>query len=101
MNVLPTVTSDFLVRLRKIDRRYLTVRDILVLYAIIHKPGQMGIEITNKLGLPERSSIASNLLRLEREGYIEDRRPVRSKANPAILHPTQKGIDFWEEIKPS
>lgn len=80
--------------------RALTVRDVLVLFAIIRQPGLSGIDITNKLGLRDRSAVASNLLRLEREGYIEDRREVRSKANPAILHPTQKGIDFWDEIKP-
>lgn len=100
MSELSSVTSDFLVKLRKMDKRGLTVRDVLVLYCVIHQPGQSGIEVTTKLGLPERSSIASNLLRLEREGYLEDRREVRSKANPAILHPTQRGIDFWNEIKP-
>lgn len=97
---IPSVTSAFLVRLRKIDLRSLTVRDVLVLYVIITHPGCSGIEITNKIGLPDRSAIASCLLRLEREGYIEDHREVRSKANPAVLHPTQKGLDFWDEIKP-
>lgn len=100
MTDIPSVTADFLVRLRKVDRRSLTVRDVLVLYAIMRQPGTSGIEVTNKLGLPDRSAVASNLLRLEREGYIEDRREVRSKANPAILHPTQKGLEFWDEIKP-
>lgn len=100
MSDIPSVTSDFLVRLRKVDRRSLTVRDVLVLYAIMRHPGTSGIEVTNKLGLPDRSAVASNLLRLEREGYIEDRREVRSKANPAILHPTQKGLEFWDDIKP-
>lgn len=94
------VTIDFLVRLRKIDKRVLTVRDVLVLYTVIEKPGISGIDITTKLGLPLRSSIASNLLRLEREGYIQDHREVRSKANPAILHPTTRGLEFWDEIKP-
>lgn len=93
-------TIDFLVKLRKMDKRMLTVRDILVLYVIIETPGCSGIDITNKLGLPERSSIASNLLRLEREGYIEDRRQVRSKAVSAILHPQPRGLEFWDEIKP-
>lgn len=100
MAEIPSQTAQFLVRLRKVDLRGLTVRDVLVLYAIIRQPSISGIEVTNKLGLPDRSAIASNLLRLEREGYIEDRREVRSKANPAILHPTQRGLDFWEEIKP-
>lgn len=97
---LPSLTADFLVRLRKVDKRGLTVRDVLILYVIITCPGCSGIEVTNKLGLPDRSAVASNLLRLEREGYTVDRREVRSKANPAILHPTQRGLDFWNEIKP-
>ena len=95
-----TSTSDFLVRLRKIDMRTLTVRDVLVLYAIIKNPGASGIEISSKLGFKDRSSVACNLLRLEREGYIEDRREVRNKANPAVLHALAPGIAFWEEIKP-
>lgn len=93
-------TVGFLVRLRKIDKRTLTVRDVLVLYTIIEHPGISGIAITHKLGLRDRSVVANNLLRLEREGYITDHREVRSKANPAILHPTQRGLEFWEEIKP-
>jgi DNA-binding MarR family transcriptional regulator len=97
---LPSVILDFLVRLRKIDRRTLTVRDVLVLYAIIENPGIAGVDIAHKLGLPDRSSIASNIMRLEREGYIEDRREEHRKANPAILHVLQKGLEFWNEIKP-
>lgn len=97
---LPNGTLDFLVRLRKIDMRTLTVRDVLVLFAVIENPGIAGNDVATKLGLDNRSSIASNLLRLEREGYIEDRRELRRKANPAILHPTSEGVAFWEEIKP-
>jgi DNA-binding MarR family transcriptional regulator len=97
---LPTGTLDFLVRLRKIDKRSLTARDVLVLFAIIETPGSSGLEISLKLGLPDRSSLGSGLVRLEREGYIEDRREVRRKAHPAVLHATAKGLDFWDEIKP-
>lgn len=96
----PNVTLDFLVKLRKVDKRSLTVRDVLVLYAIIQQPGTCGIDISTKLGLSDRSAIASNLMRLERVGFITDHREVRSKANPAILHPTKSGIEFWDEIKP-
>ena len=92
--------ARFLVKLRKIDKRSLTVRDVLVLYAIMQQPGISGIDISKKLGFADRSSVATNLLRLEREGYISDHREVRSKANPAILHPTDLGIAFWNEIKP-
>ena len=94
------VTADFLVNLRKIDKRHLTVRDILILYVIIQKPGSSGIEISTKLGIKDRSAIASNLRRLEREGYIEDRRETRTKAVSAILHPLSAGLEFWNEIKP-
>lgn len=94
------VTVDFLVRLRKIDKHTLTVRDVLVLYAIIENPGMAGNEVSAKLGLDNRSSIASNLQRLQREGYIEDHRKVRRKANPAVLHALPAGIALWDEIKP-
>lgn len=97
---LPNVTVEFLSRLRKIDLRSLTNRDVLVLYAIIQQPGQSGLEISTKLGIPDRSGIASNIWRLIREGYIEDRRTEHKKAVPAILHPLQRGLEFWDEIKP-
>jgi DNA-binding MarR family transcriptional regulator len=100
MTQISSLTEAFLVKLRKMDLRGLTVRDVLVLYYIIGHPSCSGIEISKALGLPDRSALASNLLRLEREGYIEDRREVRSKANPAILHPLQRGLEFWDEIKP-
>jgi DNA-binding MarR family transcriptional regulator len=92
--------AHFLVKLRKIDKRGLTARDVLILYTIIQQPGISGIDISTKLGLSDRSAVASNLLRMEREGYIVDHREVRSKANAAILHPTPKGLEFWEELKP-
>lgn len=94
----PNVT--FLSKLRKIDLRTLTVRDVLVLYAIIKRPGIAGVELAHTLGFTDRSSIASNVLRLEREGFIDDRRLERRKATPAIFHPTQKGLEFWDDIKP-
>lgn len=99
-NAFPTGTLEFLLRLRKIDKHTLTVRDVLVLYCVMENPGIAGNEIANKLGLENRSSIASNLLRLAREGYIEDHRIVRRKANPTIMHILPKGLSFWDEIKP-
>lgn len=97
---LPSGTLDFLVKLRRIDQRTLTVRDVLVLYAVKENPGIDGVSLAHKLGLPDRSSIASNVHRLEREGYIEDRREQHRKANPAIFHVLPKGLEFWDEIKP-
>jgi DNA-binding MarR family transcriptional regulator len=94
------VTFDFLVSLRKVDKRGLTVRDILILYVVITTPGISGVEVTAKLGIKDRSAIASNLRRLERESYIEDRREEQRKAVPAVLHVLPKGLEFWDEIKP-
>jgi DNA-binding MarR family transcriptional regulator len=96
----PSPTADFLVRLRKIDKQVLTMRDVLVLYAVLRSPGISGVEISKKLGFPNRSSISSNVTRLIREGYIEDHREERRKANPTMLHATAAGRAFWDEIKP-
>jgi DNA-binding MarR family transcriptional regulator len=100
MNEERNVTVDFLINLRKIDKRSLTVRDILILYVVMENPGISGIDITKKLGIKDRSAIASNLRRLERESYIEDRREIRSKAVPTMLHVLPRGVEFWNEIKP-
>ncbi len=97
--ISPNVT-DFLVRLRKVDLKGLTVRDVLVLYAVMTNPGASGMEITTKLGIKERSLISSNLSRLERHGFIEDRRSDRLKAVPGMLYVLPAGLEFWNEIKP-
>jgi DNA-binding MarR family transcriptional regulator len=99
-SMYPNVSQDFLVQLRKIDLRSLTVRDVLVLYVVMKSPGLSGVDVANKLGIADRSSIASNIQRLEREGYIEDRRIERRKAIPAVLHIKPAGVAFWDEIKP-
>jgi DNA-binding MarR family transcriptional regulator len=99
MSMSPNVT-DFLIRLRKVDLRGLTVRDVLVLYAIMGNPGSSGLDIAHKLGIKDRSAIASNLTRLERQGLIEDRREERKKAVPGVLHVMPAGVAFWDEIKP-
>lgn len=96
----PSATADFLIRLRKIDKRTLTIRDVPVLYVIIKSPGISGVEIANKLGFKDRSAISTNVTRLVREGYIEDRREVRRKANPASFHALPLGLEFWDDIKP-
>lgn len=98
--ILPNVNVAFLVRLRKIDKHTLTARDVLVLYTVMENPGISGVEISNKLGYANRSSISSNVTRLIRDGYLEDHREERRKANPALLHATTAGIAFWDEIKP-
>lgn len=92
--------STFLVKLRKADKLGLTLRDILVLYAIMQTPGASGLDIATKLGIKDRSAISSNLARLERCGFIEDRREEHGRAIPAILHALPAGVAFWDEIKP-
>lgn len=96
----PSVTASFLIRLRKIDKQMLTMRDVLVLYTVMRHPGISGVEIAHKLGFENRSSISSNVNRLIRDGYLEDHRAQRRKANPAVLHATPAGCAFWDEIKP-
>lgn len=93
-------TAEFLVRLRKIDMRGLTHRDAIILYTVIRYPGISGVEIVDKLGLNNRSGIASNINRLIRCHFIEDRRDMPRKAAPAVLHALPAGVAFWDEIKP-
>ena len=99
-NMIPGATGAFLIRLRKIDMHGLTIRDPIILYAIIVSPGISGMEIVKKIGLKDHSSVALNIQRLIRCGFIEDRREMARKAAPAILHPLPAGIAFWDEIKP-
>jgi DNA-binding MarR family transcriptional regulator len=93
-------TIDFLVRLRIADKRGLTLRDILVLYAVMTNPGISGVEIMNKIGLENRSGVQTNIMRLLREGYMEDRRIRHRKAEPVRLYILPLGTEFWNQIKP-
>lgn len=95
-NISPNVT--FLMRLRKIDKAHLTVRDVLILYTIIAKPGINGNDITKTIGMAERSSLQSCFARLERVGFIEDRRERWGKAVPTIFHPLPAGREFWADL---
>ena len=91
---------DFLTRIKALDVSGFTPRDVLVLYAIIQKPGCSGIEVCNAIGVENHANIRCNLQRLQRFGLIEDKRTIGAKAVPSILLPLQKGIDFWESLKP-
>lgn len=97
-----TPEMEFLVRLRKIDRANMKVRDIILLYTIINNPGISGIDIAHKLGIPERSHIQHALIKLEALELIEDRRPEkdRRKANPAQFYALSKGLALWNDLKP-
>jgi DNA-binding MarR family transcriptional regulator len=94
--------AQFLIRLRTIDKADLKARDVIILYAVITNPGIHGKDLAHKLGIVNRSNIQHAIYKLEAVGLIEDRREVRSRSkfNPAILHPTAKGIELWDSLKP-
>lgn len=94
----PTVT--FLMILKKMDKARLTVRDALVIYIVMTDPGIDGLGVAKKLNFEHRSSVTSNVARLILEGLIEDRREKRGQAISSILHITDKGRAFWDDIKP-
>lgn len=94
-----SLTVGMLVRFRKIDKAGLTVRDMLLLYAIISNPSVNGWEAAKLIGIPDRSSVQLCLARLMKRGFIEDRRDAEAKGVPNILHPLPAGIEFWNEIK--
>lgn len=89
-----------MVRLRRIDRQRLTVRDIIILWAIRNNPGVMGRELATKLGYKSRSNVQEGIARLLRAKFIEDRRPVQDHMTPNDLHITSAGQDFLEEVVP-
>lgn len=93
---------DFLARLKALDNSGFTPRDVLVLYTIIQKPGSSGIEVCQAIGVENHGNIRCNLQRMQRFGLIEDKRPLdaRSQSIPSVLVPLQKGIDFWQSLKP-
>lgn len=96
-----TQTPDnvpFLLRLHKMDKMRLTTRDVLILFAIISKPGINGKDISEAIGVKFRSGCRHGFVRLERMGFIEDCRKTTGKAVPAIFRATDAGRAFWEEL---
>lgn len=91
---------DFLIRLRKMDKRGLSARDVLLLYTIIANPGIHGQDAVNKIGGVNRSGIQHCLMRLIREGLIEDRRLEARRAQPNRLYALPAGVEFWNDLKP-
>lgn len=94
--------AEFLIAMHRINQLGLKARDIVILYMIIAYPGINGKDLSIKLNLPARSQVQDCLYKLERMGYIIDKRPPekRRKANPAILEVTGKGLALWKELKP-
>lgn len=84
--------------LRGIDRKGLTVRDGVVLKAVLDYPGCCGQDIQLRLGFANRSAVAGNLHRLIKRGLVEDRRTREAQAVPSIYHPTDAGIVFWHDL---
>lgn len=91
-------TVEFMAKLRKIDRSGLKVRDVLVLWAIRGNPGMMGRELATKLGYESRSNVQDCFARLERHGFIEDRRPTKDQQTPNDLHIVDAGRAFLASI---
>lgn len=96
---MSSAVIDFLLKLKVIDRRGLTARDILGLYIVIHNPGINGLDFARALNIENRSAVSSNIQRLITNGFIEDRRRRLRKAEPNILHVLPAGLDFWNELK--
>lgn len=93
-------TKDFLIRLRRIDRQGLKVRDILVLWAISREAGMMGREVAMKLGYKSRSNIQDGVKRLLIVEFIEDRRPYKNQMTPNDLHILPAGEKFLADVVP-
>lgn len=96
-------TVDFMIRLKKIDRSGLKVRDVIVLWFIAREPGMMGRELSDKLGFQYRSHIQDGLQRLMTRKFIEDRRPVDGnlQQTPNDFHILPAGEEFLAEIVPA
>lgn len=97
-NDLSSPTVTFLLRLSKIDKSGLTVRDVIVLYAVMSKPGINGNDVTKMIGHEDRSGLQAGFERLMRHGLIEDRRERWGKAVPTIFHALPAGVKFWEDL---
>lgn len=92
--------TDFMIRLHKIGKAGLVLRDPIVLYYIKHNPGTNGISMSRALGLGNRSTIQDNVKRLERLGMIEDRRAVKDFRHANILHITPAGEALLDDVLP-
>lgn len=93
-------TLKFLMTLTRLEKLGLSQRDVLVLYGVISNPNINGKHLSDSLGYKDRSAISTALLRLTGMGMIEDKRKRAGRTIPNMMVATQKGIDFWNEIKP-
>lgn len=78
----------------------MTVRDAILLHQVVEHPGLCGLDICKRLGITNRSSVASNFPRLIKAGLVEDRRLREAQAVPSRYFVTPKGEEFWRELAP-
>jgi DNA-binding MarR family transcriptional regulator len=91
---------DFLMRLKAMDEQYLDPRDILCLYTIICKPGIHRDALAKTLGLNAGANVLTNVRRLIKRGFIEDRRDESRRANPSLFYALPAGVTYWLALKP-
>lgn len=91
---------DFLVRMKYLDEQRVTPRDVMCLYAIIRKPGMHRHDLSKAIGVNAGVNVLTNVNKMIRWGFIEDRREVSRRLNPSVFHATAEGIAFWESLKP-
>ena len=84
--------------LKRMDMLGLKVRDGLVLWLIVSRPGMTGADIAAYLGLKTRSLVQYNLIRLQDKGLIEDARTGIRQGVPTQITATNKGRILWNEI---
>lgn len=96
-NADPSVI-EFLIRLRKIEKANLSIRDVVFLYVIMRNPGINGQDASDMMGIVNRSGIQKSLHKMIRIGLIEDRREKAAKAQSCKLHALQPAFDFWEKL---
>lgn len=93
-----TATTDFMLKLRRIDDMKVIARDVLILWACRAKPGMMGMELALSLGYASRSVVQTRIRILCEMGLLDDRRKIRGPKTPNDLHITAAGSKFLDEL---
>lgn len=88
----------FVKNLHLLDRADFRVRDMVILFAIIHNPGISITGIRERVGYEFNTYIYRPVRRLMKRGLIEDRRPVVAKSRECDFHATEKGIAFFDSL---
>lgn len=76
----------------------LTVRDVVMLRAIMVEPGMCGTDLCRRLKIPNHSSVVKVFERLMNHGFITDLRTHEIQGSPSRYYITAAGTDFWQEI---